>query len=240
MALSIVEVLEAHASIDRDALARLFGKRYSKDIYRGYGGTAHDILRGISLGEPWATAARSAFDGAGSMGNGGAMRAAPVGAYFEQEPEQAADEGAKSAEVTHAHPEGRAGAVAVSVAASVIRSATSPQDLFSAVLARTPAGATRAGIERAARLPFDRDVDAAVAELGNGSRVLSEDTVPFCLWCVGKCFDSYEEALWTTVAGLGDRDTTCAIVGGLLSLRDGAGGIPGEWLRSREPLAALP
>jgi ADP-ribosylglycohydrolase len=167
------------------------------------------------------------------------MRAAPVGAYFERELERAAAEAAKSAEVTHAHPDGQAGAVAVAVAAAVIRNAQTPAEVFAAVLAHTPSGATRSGIEHASRFPLDRSVDAAVEELGNGSRVLSEDTVPFGLWCVGKAFHSYEEALWTTVAGLGDRDTTCAIVGGLLSLR-GTTAIPEDWVRFREPLAELP
>jgi ADP-ribosylglycohydrolase len=239
MAVSIVDVLHSHGTVDRDVLALHFGRRYVKDIYRGYGGTAHDILRAISLGSSWSEAARSAFDGTGSKGNGGAMRAAPVGAYFERELERAAAEAAKSAEVTHAHPEGQAGAVAVAVAAAMIRSAQTPAEVFAAVLAHTPSGATRAGIERASSLNSDRSVEAAVEELGNGSRVLSEDTVPFCLWCVAKAFHSYEEALWTAVAGLGDRDTTCAIVGGLLSLRD-ATAIPEDWLRWREPLAELP
>lgn len=46
--------------------------------------------------------------------------------------------------------------------------------------------------------------------------------------------------MWTTVSGLGDRDTTCAIVGGILALRSGAGPIPRDWLAAREPLEALP
>src|SRR5687768_14052167 len=53
MAVSVVDVLDSHGTIERDALALHFGKRYSKDIYRGYGGTAHDILRAISLGGSW-------------------------------------------------------------------------------------------------------------------------------------------------------------------------------------------
>ena len=50
-----------------------------------------------------------------------------------------------------------------------------------------------------------------------------------------KCFESFVEAMWTTVAGLGDRDTTCAIVGGVPALRDQAAPIPpnGFWPASR-------
>jgi hypothetical protein len=33
-----------------------------------------------------------------------------------------------------------------------------------------------------------------------------------------------------TVSGLGDRDTTCAIVGGVVVMRKGVRGVPKEWL----------
>jgi len=45
---------------------------------------------------------------------------------------------------------------------------------------------------------------------------------------------SYEEALWITVGGLGDRDTTCAIVGGILVMYARIESIPIEWLEHRE------
>ena len=72
--------------------------------------------------------------------------------------------------------------------------------------------------------------------LGSGQRVLASDTVPFCLWCAARHLDNYEEAMWTTVAGLGDRDTTCAIVGAIVALSAGPASIPKEWLEAREPL----
>src|SRR5687768_754766 len=80
MALAVMEVLREYKIIDADALARSFARRYSKDPRRGYGGTAHEILRSIGEGMPWQKASSSAFSGMGSMGNGGAMRVAPIGA----------------------------------------------------------------------------------------------------------------------------------------------------------------
>jgi ADP-ribosylglycohydrolase len=72
--------------------------------------------------------------------------------------------------------------------------------------------------------------------LGNGTRVSAQDTVPFALWCAARHLGDYEEALWQTVSGLGDRDTTCAIVGGIVAVSTGVEGIPGLWLRRREML----
>ena len=45
------------------------------------------------------------------------------------------------------------------------------------------------------------------------------------------------EALWNTVTALGDRDTTCAIVGGIVACQTGAESIPEAWLDCRESLA---
>ena len=69
------------------------------------------------MGTDWRDAARRPFRGAGSMGNGAAMRVAPLGAWFADDVARAVDEARRSAEVTHMHPEGIAGAVAVAVAA---------------------------------------------------------------------------------------------------------------------------
>ncbi len=51
------------------------------------------------------------------MGNGGAMRVAPLGAYFAFADEPViVGEAERSAAVTHGHPEGKAGAVAIALA----------------------------------------------------------------------------------------------------------------------------
>lgn len=239
MAISVVDVLADKGFIDRDLLARLFGARYRFDPGRKYGGTAHGILSRIADGEPWLEAAAAAWEGQGSMGNGGAMRAAPIGAFFFDDYDAVAHNARSSAEVTHAHPEGQAGAIAVAVAAAwMARGGSDPAGLFATVLERTPASETRGGLAKASRLPLDYDIRTAVAALGNGTQVISQDTVPFAIWCTARHLGDYEEALWNTVSGLGDRDTTCAIVGGITVLHTTAG-IPAEWLKLREPMATM-
>ncbi len=84
--------------------------------------------------------------------------------------------------------------------------------------------------------PPDASVQVAVAKLGNGSAVTAPDTVPFALWCAAHNLDNFDEALWATVSGLGDRDTTCAIVGGIVVMYTGVESIPSKWLEHREPI----
>ena len=242
MALGVADVLQRQGTIDQHNLARTFADRYSGDAGRGYGATAHDVLRAISKGVSWSTAAGSAFGGEGSMGNGGAMRVAPVGAYFADDLQRAAEEARASAEVTHKHPEGQAGAIAVAVAAATaweLRHGTdlaAGRRLLETAFEWTPDGVTREGLGTALELPLDASVDRAVARLGNGSSVIASDTVPFSLWCAARHWNDFAEALWNTVSGLGDRDTTCAIAGGIVALSAGHDSIPSEWLRQRESL----
>lgn len=240
MAISIVDVLAEHGRIDRDALAEAFGRRYMAEPHRGYGATAHGILEAIATGSPWRPVASAPFGGTGSMGNGGAMRVGPVGAYFSDDYDRVVVEARSSAEPTHQHPEGQAGAIAIALASAWAcrnRDATPERagEMFDAVLARTPDSTTRDVIATASRLDARSSVALAVQKLGNGSRIISEDTVGFSLWCVGRHLGSYEETMWTTVSGLGDRDTTCAIAGGIVVHTD-PGGVRAAWLEAREPL----
>jgi len=180
------------------------------------------------------------FDGQGSMGNGGGMRSAPIGGYFADDLDAVVDHARASAEPTHAHPDGKAGAIAVAVAAALAwqvgEGRFSPVRLLDEVARLTPEGPTRDGIEKAATLPLSYDVRTAVSALGNGSQVIASDTVPFALWCAARHLDNFEEAMWATVSGLGDRDTTCAIVGGIVALAVGHAGIPAAFVEAREPL----
>jgi ADP-ribosylglycohydrolase len=238
MALSIVEVLAARGTVDPHELAGAFARRYAYEPGRGYGGGAHQVLAELVSGTGYAVAARALFHGQGSCGNGGAMRAAPVGAYFADDLDAVVAEAARSAAPTHAHADGVAGAVAVAVAAAAVWAGErDPRALLETVVARTPAGPTRDGLGRA--LPMLRADHVTVAsELGNGSRVVASDTVPFAVWCAATHLGDYAGALWCCTEVGGDIDTTCAIVGGIVVGAVGVAGIPAAWRAKREPLPA--
>jgi ADP-ribosylglycohydrolase len=242
MALALVEVLHRHRGIEPEELARLFVHRYQADPYRGYGLSVRRVLERIAEGIPWSNAAREVYGGEGSMGNGGAMRVAPLGAYLADDLDETVEQARASAAVTHAHPEGQAGAVAVAVAAAWAWNARHQprprrgEEMLAAALDRTPEGETRAGLVRASALALDRPVAEAAALLGNGSRITAPDTVPYALWCAARHLDDYAEALWAAVLTGGDNDTNCAIVGGVVVLANGPEAIPADWLASREPL----
>jgi ADP-ribosylglycohydrolase len=237
MALSIVEVLQKFGHIDQDALAQAFARRYQAEPYRGYAGGAIRLLKRVSAGEDWRDISPMLF-GSGSYGNGAAMRAAPIGGYFCNDLQRVAQEARLSAVVTHAHPEGQAGAIAVAVAAALAAGTPPPQgcEFLKSILEYVPEGVTKDRIRLALDIPPDALLQA-IQMLGTGSEVSAQDTVPFCLWSAAYHLEDFEGAFWQTAKGLGDCDTTCAIVGGIVALS--AQNIPASWLKHREPFPSL-
>lgn len=240
MALSIYENLRLYEEIEQQTLALSFAVHFDRG--RGYGPSIHRFAPRVLSGQPWREAASGAFGGTGSFGNGGAMRVAPVGAYFADDIDAVIDNAYISAEVTHSHSEGIAGAIAVAVAAAYAGQQRSERltrpDFISQVLQHVPASEVHEGLKKARALKPNTTVQEAVSILGNGSRVTAQDTVPFVLWCAGEKLASYEEAIWLTASGGGDVDTTCAMVGGIVSMYTGLAGIPADWIAHREPLPA--
>jgi ADP-ribosylglycohydrolase len=241
MAVSIVAVLRSHGFIHQDALAKRFARRFERDPDRGYGSMTRMQMREIAAGTKWRDTAANAFGGQGSMGNGSAMRVAPLGGYFAEDLEQCVREARASSLVTHTHPEGVAGAIAVGVAAAVawqLRADTHidrARHFFDAVLRYTPESRVRRGLLVASTIPSESPVTDVARTLGNGSLVTAPDSIPFCLWMAAHHLNRFVDALGRTISVGGDCDTNAAIVGGIVTLSAGRESMPPDWLTSREP-----
>lgn len=241
LALEIYKNLADFEKISPQALARQFAARYRKEPGRGYGGAMHSLLPELTF-KDWREAAPALFNGTGSYGNGGAMRVAPVGAYFADDLEAVVENAAFSAKVTHSHPEGVAGAVAVALAAAFAARARetgefpTPTAYLNSILTFMPESVVRERTEIVRDMGEDVIGETVAEMVGSGENIAAEDTVPFCLWCAAQHLQHYDEAIWLTLTGLGDRDTTCAIVGGIVGAATGVAGIPEEWRANREPL----
>ena len=241
MAISIVAVLKSHGFIHQDALAKRFARRFERDPDRGYGSMTRIQMREINAGAKWRDTAANAFGGQGSMGNGSAMRVAPLGAYFADDLDQCVEQAKLSSVVTHTHPEGVAGAIAVAVAAALawqLRNETTDRTrrFFDAVLQYTPESQVRRGILLASTTPPEIPIADVARALGNGSLVTAPDTVPFCVWMAAHHLGHFLEAIGKTISVGGDCDTNAAIVGGIVALSAGRDSIPAEWLKAREPV----
>ncbi|NBM14145.1 ADP-ribosylglycohydrolase family protein [Streptomyces sp. GC420] len=236
MACSVLAVLARHGRIDQDALAGSFADHH--DFDRGYGPAVNRLLRLVREGGDWRELSAALFNGQGSWGNGAAMRIAPLGAWYADDPEQAAHQAEISAYPTHQHREAVVGAMAVAAAAALVAAPPEPPEpgaLLDAVVDLVPRSAVQAGLRRARGMLDYADVTTVAAVLGCGRRTSAHDTVPFALWAAARNLGDYEEAFWATAQAGGDVDTNCAIVGGVLGA--GRTGAPPEsWVRNTESL----
>ncbi|MFF8193049.1 ADP-ribosylglycohydrolase family protein [Streptomyces bobili] len=234
MACSVVAVLATHHRIDQDALARSFAAHH--DFDRGYGPAVNRLLRLVREGGDWRELAAALFNGQGSWGNGAAMRIAPLGAWYADDPEQATHQAEISAYPTHQHREAVVGAMAVAAAAALAAAPGGPPGadaLLEGVIGLIPKSAVTAGLRRARDMLDYGDAGTVAAVLGCGRRTTAHDTVPFALWSAARSLGDYEEAFWTTAQAGGDVDTTCAIVGGVIASGK-AGRPPAAWVERVE------
>ncbi|MFI0263518.1 ADP-ribosylglycohydrolase family protein [Streptomyces sp. NPDC017056] len=235
MACSVLAVLARHGRIDQDALARSFADHH--DFDRGYGPAVNRMLRLVREGGDWRELASALFNGQGSWGNGAAMRIAPLGAWYGDDPEQATHQAEISAYTTHQHREAVVGAMAVAAAAALAAApgrTTGPEALLDGVLGLIPRSAVQAGLRRARDMLDYGNPGTVAAVLGCGRRTSAHDTVPFALWAAARHLGDFEGAFWATAQAGGDVDTTCAIVGGIVAA--GGGTPPQDWLDRVEPL----
>jgi ADP-ribosylglycohydrolase len=236
MACSVLAVLAAHERVDQDELAQSFARHH--DFDRGYGPAVNRLLRLVREGGDWRELASALFQGQGSWGNGSAMRIAPLGAWYADDPEQATHQAEISSYTTHQHREAVVGAMAVAAAAALVAAPggpPTPENLIDGVVALVPRSAVGAGLRRARDMLDYGDAGTVAAVLGNGRRTSAHDTVPFALWSAARGLGDFEETFWVTAQAGGDVDTTCAIAGGIVaSSADGAP--PADWLGRTEEL----
>jgi len=223
MMVLLAESLVRCGVVDEDDLARTFAA--DCDLRRGYGAGTRQVLESLRGGLPVAEAARQVFDGRGSLGNGAAMRVAPVAVRFFDDEVLLAAQARRSALVTHAHPVGVDGAV---VQARAIAAALNDDDPLEAALA----AATTPDLRRALQTVTERTTPAlqplALALTPGGVSAAADAAVAAAV-VAGARAESFEHAVSTAVRAGGDTDTTAAMAGAIAGARFGAAAIPADW-----------
>lgn len=239
MAIAVFKSLEKFGEINQDFLAEEFTKNYYLDINRGYGPSMHQYFRALKEGENWKEVSYSKFEGQGSMGSGGAMRAAVIGAYFNDDLVQLKRSADFSCEVTHANKEAIEGTKAIALAAAfavqeklgIIK--LDQQAFIQKIQDELNDSDMKSKLSKALYLDGNPSIELLVKTLGNGIKMTVQDTVPIVIWMLSRYRNNFEECLWNTVLALGDRDTTCAMAGGVSILCCNENTIP-SWIKNVE------
>jgi len=130
VALSIIDKKE----LDAKDLATRFVKEYKTEPWRGYGGSVGQVFEKLektkfaSEKEVFLPASEQ-FDGAGSYGNGAAMRAHPIG-LFGNNIEEVEIMAEKQAKLTHAHDGGIMGSILQATAVHLALHQTVAKDMI--------------------------------------------------------------------------------------------------------------
>ena len=171
------------SGLDYTASLKKFGRKYPD---AGYGGTFYQWLHS-DISEPY-----------NSWGNGSAMRVSPVGFAFHSV-EHVLDEAAKSAAVTHNHPEGVKGAQATALAIYLARK-----------------GKTKEFIKDEISLRFNYHLNRKLDEIrpGYSFNVSCQGSVPESIIAFLES-NTYEDAIRKAISLGGDSDTMACITGGI-------------------------
>ncbi|XP_034419031.1 ADP-ribose glycohydrolase ARH3 [Cyclopterus lumpus] len=265
MARCVVQSLLTRAGFDEQDMARRFAKEYSMSPGRGYGSGVIQVLKKLSspqLSDVYQPA-KDQFNGRGSFGNGGAMRAAPFALAFpdRDDVKRCARQGAM---LTHSCSLGYNGAVlqALAVHLSLRGAIDKPHQFMSKLIkemeevegneetrndARILKEAEKPFCERLHRVIdlMDRSnvsIEEVISELGNGIAALH--SVPTAIFCVLHClqpreclpanYGGLERTIAYSLALGGDTDTIACMAGAIAGAHYGIEAIPQSWIRCCE------
>ncbi len=251
MSIAIFEELKEKADIDQINLTKKFIKNHNLDPNRGYGATLRRTLREMQETETteWENIAKNSFEGQGSMGNGACMRVCPIGAFFFDDLEKVKILAKKSSETTHYNIEASTGAIAIAITTALATKIGKEDednkdlsqtfvknyaDFVDIILSYLPDCDTKSKIAKTKNVMPNYHIETIKTMLGNGTQMTAQDTVPFVIWCAGHYLCDFESALWKAISILGDRDTICAMVGGITIMSSKKEKIPQNWINSVE------
>lgn len=234
MTIDVIESLMHCGKLDQDDLARRFARSYRWS--RGYGPGAARVLKRIRRGEPWNAASR-AFYKDGSYGNGGAMRAAPIGLFFAAGGEDAVAEAAEAAAmITHAHPLGREGAVLVALAVGSASCGSPAHDILPHLCkaAQSPKFAGKLTLARDWLAADHQPTAEEVAkQLGNG--VAATESCVTAIYLSLRFTERPFDAVLDVASDIGgDVDTIAAMAGGIWGALRGEEALPEQMLQQVE------
>lgn len=227
MSIAVAQTLVDDGAIDPARLADQFEKHYNPA--RGYGPGAQRILETMRDGGDWETLADGLFPG-GSLGNGAAMRVAPVALLFHRDRAQMLEQARLSALPTHRHLVGIEGAhvAALAIAHTLNRDDFDHDRLFTTLRENVVSDEMSYALKIASRLA----PDDSLWTLGNGLE--AHRSVPTSIVCFARNPDSFLDAISTAISLGGDTDTLAAMTGAISGARLGIAAIPEQLVNRLE------
>ena len=242
MALALTESLLANKEskvFDPARTAEYYRQWYIGPTFRGAGQTTKKALELLRNNVPWFQSGEL-----GALGNGTAMRVAPLGVFYRDEPGKLIKAAKLDAIITHDSHEAQQGSIAISMGVALLLSGVKREEILeslrhvlepSRLLDNINLIATNKTIHDTLK---NKDYDRALDRNG-GNRIISQLILGnkyTVIEAVARAFyvfvatRSFEEAMELAIRGGGDTDTVAAMVGALCGAYYGLDGIPESYI----------
>jgi len=238
MAIALAQSLLQEKDLHPQSLGKCFHEAYLQEPWRGYGPGPRRIFSLVTkTGLSYLEAAQKLYRGQGSLGNGAAMRIAPVSLFFLEHPELEA-KARLSAAVTHAHPVGQDGAVVLARAVAEVIKLRPPTGLnkvglITLLLTIAQTEEIREKLHQIIKL-LEKEAGLKEAASLLGTSVIVQESMPYALYAFLSHPTNFKEALLAAILQGGDRDTIGAMTGALAGAYLGIKALPKEWLDKLE------
>jgi len=247
MAVELARALAEDGGVDRERLGARFAAAFEAEPWRGYGPGPPKIFRTAQhRGKPYHEIAALLHGGQGSLGNGAAMRVAPVGVAYRAG--EALDRAARaSASVTHAHEIGQD--------AAVLQARTVGLAVAHALAGETLDGerVSRDLVRAAGTQEMQKKMGIVAAALSDGTppervahaigrSVAAHESVPFAIYAFLRAPADVEAVLDCAILNGGDRDTLGAMAAAACGAHLGLAALPAAWAdhaENRDTLVGL-
>lgn len=234
MAIGLAQSLIEEGAVEEAPLGRRFAENFAEEPWRGYGpGPPKIFVTARRTGQPYTEVARELYGGEGSLGNGAAMRVAPVGIAY-REGRGLYEAACTSAALTHAHPVGQDGAAVQALAVAIAtRHALAGERLQAEAVAEELAASARTDVIRqkmrlVARLLSAGAPPGDVAD-AVGRSVAVHESMPFAIYAFLRAPGQFRQSVECAILHGGDRDTLGAMTGAIAGAYLGVDALPVGW-----------
>jgi len=231
MMIGVAESLVRAGGFDGKDMAHTFAKNYELEPFRGYGPGPPRVFQLIRAGVAWNEAAQGLYP-RGSFGNGSAMRVAPIGVFYHDNPPMLKEVTYKSSQITHAHQLGKEGAALQAYAIALATNlepplAINPSDFLAKLTDYTQENVYQQKLDSLRALLVKPDKTKVITELGTGIEALN--SVPTAIYSFLSHPHSFAQAVLHAISLGGDTDTIGAMTGAISGAYLGIESIPDSW-----------
>ena len=239
MTIAVARAVIGHSRSDVSVLMERMAQEFvdwgfSADNNRAPGLSCMGGVRQLAQGVSW-----DRSGGLDARGCGSAMRVAPIGFVYQEDPQRLRAVAIASSLPTHRHPAAIASAVGAAYLVKLALDGVVPSEMPDRI-ASFVGGMSPEFDETLATMRSVLSMSDEVAAMDTiGAGWVGHEAVPLALYCVMKYPDSWVDTVRRGANFAGDSDSIASIAGGIQAIRLGPDSIPSEWVSRLERRAEL-